>query len=349
MWFLTRSTRLRRTTVLAWGALLSAVAAVSPLAADVSGPACVTGDRMLRVGFYAFFDPVSYSADLRPQAPGFDVHLGYEANLLTALEAIPGAGLAFSRSGIAQWDGIWLRAADDRYDVVGGGITILDSRTRNAAGQPVVLFTAGHIAFRQSLLVRAEDAARLARHADLTSDVRVGVLAGSTGESRLLELTGLADSDGVLARGTLIATDTESLLADGSATYSVGAAGTSPALRTRRRLFPPSDAQPQVFYLGDDAGEQELIKALRSGLVDALARGEVGNLHAASESGGAFAVTALDYQVEHGGFTLAAPDAALAACLDLMIDWLTDNRSIGYRQWIHDPDIFLRRARAWRP
>ena len=61
-------------------------------------------------------------------APGFDVHLGYEADLLTALEAIPGAGLAFSRSGIAQWDGIWLRAADDRYDVVGGGITILDSR-----------------------------------------------------------------------------------------------------------------------------------------------------------------------------------------------------------------------------
>ena len=349
MWFLTRSTRPRRTTVLVWGALLSAVAAASPLAADVSEPPCAVSDRVLRVGFYAFFDPVSYSADRRPEAPGFDVHLGYEADLLTALEAIPGAGLAFSRSGIAQWDGIWLRAADDRYDVVGGGITILDSRTRNAAGQPVVVFTAGHIAFRQSLLVRAEDAARLTRHTDLTSDVRVGVLAGSTGESRLLELTGLADSDGVLARGTLIATDTETLLADGSATYSVGAAGAAPALRTRRRLFPPSDAHPQVFYLGGDGGEQELIKALRSGLIDALARGEVGNLHAASESGGVFVTTALDHQVEHGGFTLAARDAALAACLDLMIDWLTDYRSIGYRQWLLDPDIFLHRARAWRP
>ena len=252
MWFLTRSPRPRRTTVLAWGALLSAVAAAGPLAADVSGPACAAGDRVLRAGFYAFFDPISYSADHRPEAPGFDDHLGYEADLLTAIEAMPGAGLAFSRSGIAQWDGIWLRAADDRYDVVGGDITILDSRTRNAAGQPVVVFTAGHIAFRQSLLVRAEDAARLAHHADLTSAVRVGVLAGSTGESRLLELTGLADSDGVLARGTLIATDTETLLADGSATYSVGAAGASPALRARRRLFPPSDAQPQVFYLGGD-------------------------------------------------------------------------------------------------
>ena len=349
MWFLTRSPCPRRTTVLAWGALLFAVAAGGPLAADVSGPACAAGDRVLRAGFYAFFDPVSYSADHRPEAPGFDVHLGYESDLLTALEAMPGAGLAFSRSGIAQWDGIWLRAADDRYDVVGGGITILDSRTRNAAGQPVVVFTAGHIAFRQSLLVRAEDVARLARHTDLTSAVRVGALAGSTGESRLLELTGLADSDGVLARGTMIATDTETLLADGSATYSVGAAGASPALRARRRLFPPSDAQPQVFYLGGHRGEDELLEALRSGLIDALARGEIGNLDAAAESGGAFVVTALDHQVEHGGFTLAAQDTDLAACLDLMIDWLTDNRSIGYRQWLHDPDIFLHRARAARP
>ena len=96
-------------------------------------------------------------------------------------------------------------------------------------------------------------------------------------------------------------------------------------------------------------GEEELLEALRSGLIDALARGEIGNLDAAAESGGAFVVTSLDHQVEHGGFTLAAQDTDLAACLDFMIDWLTDNRSIGYRQWLHDPDIFLHRARAWRP
>lgn len=50
------------------------------------------------------------------------------------------------------------------------------------------VFTAGHIEFRQSLLVRAADAQRLGRHRDLTDADRVGVLAGTTGEARLLEL-----------------------------------------------------------------------------------------------------------------------------------------------------------------
>ncbi len=66
MWFLTRSPCPRSTTVLAWDALLSAVAATGPLAADVSGPACATGDRVLRV--------------VRGGSR-FDIHFGYEADL----------------------------------------------------------------------------------------------------------------------------------------------------------------------------------------------------------------------------------------------------------------------------
>ena len=82
--------------------------------------------------------------------------------------------------------------------MVGGGITILDSRTRNADGERVVTFTSGHIAFRQSLLVRATDAERFASHSDLTSEDRVGVLRLTTGEFRLLELTGFVDAQGAL-------------------------------------------------------------------------------------------------------------------------------------------------------
>ena len=70
-----------------------------------------------------------------------------------------------------------------------------------------------------------------------------------------------------------------------------------------------------------------MLDALRSGHIDALARGEIGNLDAAAESGGALVVTALDDRIEHGGFTLATEDAVLAACLDRKIDWLTDGRS----------------------
>ena len=72
-------------------------------------------------------------------------------------------------------------------------------------GNTVVTFTSGHIKFRQSLLVRAEDAERIITHADLTSEgSALGVLAATTGEVRLLELTGLVDANGVLAEGTRV-------------------------------------------------------------------------------------------------------------------------------------------------
>ena len=125
--------------------------------------------------------------------------------------------------------------------------------------------------------------------------------------------------------------------------------GASPALEGRRRLVPPSDDLPQVIYLGGAAGEDELIGALAAGEIDALARGEIGNRDAARASGGRFAVTALDPRTEWGGFTLAAGDAELRACIDAKIDYLTDGRRIGYAEWSEDPAVFFRRAVAWRP
>ena len=106
-------------SVVLLGALLMFVAACS--ADDVPSKSCTEGDRILNVGFYAFFNPVSYSADPDPASEGFDIHLGYEADLLTALESIDGAGLSFSRRGIAPWDDIWLLSAGPEYDIVGGG------------------------------------------------------------------------------------------------------------------------------------------------------------------------------------------------------------------------------------
>ena len=236
---------------------------------------------------------------------------------------------------------------DPEFDIVGGGITILDARTRDAAGKRVIVFTSGHITFRQSLLVRAADATRLAGHADLTSDVRVGALAGTTGEFRLLELTGLVDANGVLAAGARVETAQGTVTADGSAAYSITPAGATENLAGRQHLYPPDKTRPQVVYLGDELGEVELIAALRAGEVDALARGEIGNRDAAHTADGSLVVTALDGAVELGGFALAIADAALAACLDDKINWLTDNRRIGYAEWVNDSQVFMRRARLW--
>ena len=94
----------------------------------------------------------------------------------------------------------------------------------------------------------------------------------------------------------------------------------------------------------DETGESELLAALRAGDIDALARGEVGNLEAASTSDGAFAVTALDDAVELGGFTLAVDDTQLRSFLDEKIKCLTDDRRIGYAEWATDPEVFMGRA-----
>ena len=329
------------------GLLGATVLSVVACSSGRSPEACIDGTRVLNVGFYAFFTPVSYSADEDPNSEGFNTHVGYEADLLTALEAMKGTGLSFSRRGIAPWDDIWLQSAGPEYDIVGGGITILDSRRRDATGKQVVLFTSGHIAFRQSLLVRAEDSERLAAYADLTSDVRVGALAGTTGEYRLLQLVGLVGPDGVLSPGVRVDTPHGTVVADGSQDYVITSAHESSNLADRSLMRPPSESMPQVVYLGSETGETDLLEALVDGTIDAVARGEIGNRDAVHASGGSLAIGALDDEVEYGGFTLALEDEALASCLDDKISYLTDSLSIGYAEWLQDPSVFMRRARMW--
>ena len=304
-------------------------------------------DETLRLGFYAFFDPISYSADSDLEADEFNTHLGYEADLTSALEAMEGAGLAFERRGIGVWDEIWLRAAGDDFDVISGGITILDSRTFDAEGVERIRFTSGHITFRQSLLVRAEDAAALDSHDKLHSGVRVGALAGTTGEKRLLQLTGYVDEAGVLLAGARIETADGELIADGSADYVITAGGESPGLSERLSLHPPVESMPQVIYFRDEAGDPGMEAALAAGEVDALARGAIGNQAAAHASDGAFVVTALDEAIENGGFALDVADEALAACLNDKIDWLTDERRISVAEWLENPLVFMERAAIW--
>lgn len=308
---------------------------------------CIADGQPLGMRFFAHFPPVSHSADDDPGSPGFRIHTGYEADLLTALEAIEGAGLSFDRSPVTDWEGIWLLPARPEVDIAGGGITILESRTRDASGKVAVAFTSGHIAFRQSLLVRAADRERFSSYGGLTRDARAGVVRATTGEARLLAITGIVDGDGVVAAGTRIETPGGTVLADGTDRYVITAAGASPVLDGRTYLFPPSQAMPQVVYLGDRDADRELLEALRDSVIDAVARGHIGNGEAAHNSDGRFVVAVLDTLAEHGGFVLDNDAAELRTCIDERIDWLTDGRRIGYVEWRREPTVFLERARRW--
>ena len=314
------------------------------LAAAEAPAACTEKGRVLGVGFFPDFAPVSYSADRDPASAGFDEHRGYEADLLTALEAMGAA--RFSRRAIGgEFTGIWLKAASPDYDLVGGGITVREDRTRDAEGREAVVFTSGHIAFVQTLLVRAEDAGRFAGYRGFTPDVRIAAVPGTTGEERLLQLTGYIGPDGALRPDAKVYLASGTVLEAGDGErLTVTAAGSSPALEGRRRLEPPRDAadMPQVVYFQEDGAQLE---ALRAGEVDAVAQGLIGNADAVLESDGTLAIGARDSRRELGGFALAASDRALVDCLDRNIARLTDSGRVGYEQWRADSGIFLRRAR----
>lgn len=325
------------------------VGPVAELPDPESQPSACAPGPVLDFGFYAWFEPVSYAADPNPGSAGFLEHRGYEADLVSALEAMEGAGLRFRRMPITEWPDIWLLPSTPDFDVVGGGITILPERRSDRSGVEVVAFTEGHIVFRQSLLVRAADASRLASYDDLTEDERVGVLVGTTGESRLLEITGLTNDLGILEPGIRIElADGGALTTDGTASFRIGASGASRNLEGRVRLIPPSADAPQVVFFPGVTVEAEQARALEAREVDALARGEIGNRNLAEAAGGAFVVTALDDAIEYGGFTVDADESGLLACLDETLDWLTDSRSISYADWLANPEVFAERAAAWR-
>ncbi len=354
-----------------WAAAIAALASFAlfgltsctgepPVAAErqSDSPAAET---LVRYGFYAYFEPVSALADdqngqhgeqdasgngQRPSDRGG--HIGYEADLLSAIEAMDGFGLRFVRSPITEWPGIWLMAASDSFDMIGGGITALDSRTRDADGATVIAFTEPHIEFRQSLLVRSADAERIRSHGDLHATDRVGVLAGTTGEARLLQLLDITD-DGRLAPGTRVHTPAGVVLVDDDRRHSITASGASADLADRTRLEPADPNLPDVVYLGQLAGEQELPDALSRGDVDAIARGTIGNAAAALDSDGEFAVTALDQAVEQGGFAIDAANAELRSAINTAVAWLTDNGRIGITDWLADNTVFATRARQWQP
>ena len=302
-------------------------------------------------GFYTDFNPVSYSVTQVPMGSAFHQPMGYEPDLVAAVETFSRGRLSFNTLGIGNpFSGIWLKAAQEPYDMVGGGITALPERTQDADGRQVIRFGVGHIRFRQSLLVRSGSV--INRHGDLTSEHRVGALRGTTGEKRLLELTGIIDAAGFVRRGTRVQLASGGVLIagkpDSDSAMRIAAGTGSIAIATRVRLTPAGNARPEVLYFNS---ESEQISALLEGVVDAVARGELGNRVTARDTPG-LRVTAIDTEDnERGAFSY--PDAragnALRLAMNTAITCLTANGTVGFSQWFDSGGtIFAKRAEEWR-
>lgn len=302
-------------------------------------------------GFYTDFHPLSYASTQDPSDAAFNRPLGYEPDLVAAVDTFAGKGMTFDPKGIGNpFSGIWLKSAQDEFDMVGGGITALTQRTFDESGSEAIRFGAGHVGFRQSLLVSISSA--IARHDDLTSDHRVGVLRGTTGEARLLVLTGITNADGVVQAGTQITLEDGSTVVAGAAGTAeelrISAAASSESVAMRVRLIPATANEPQVVYL---ASEDALLGAVVDGSIDAVARGEIGNSIAASEMTG-LKVTAIDSSAtERGAFSYPATPAGddLRQVVNAVVNCLTDGGRIGILEWLQsDGSVFQDRARFLR-
>ena len=302
-------------------------------------------------GFYTDYRPVSYAATQDASDPAFQRALGYEPDLIEGIEALANGKLAFNRIGIGNpFSGIWYRAADDRFDIVGGGITALEQRTFDADGTRVIRFGSSHLSFQQSLLVRAMSS--ISGYGDLTGEHRVGVFRGTTGEETLLRLTGIENADGELLSGTRVELTDGSVIVAGepgsAEALRITASGASDLVSARLRLIPASDTLPEVRYYDSD-GEQ--IEALAEGEIDAVAGDEIGHRSAASAVPGLRVTAPADIAAEQSGFSYAATPEGdrLRNAMDAFIGCLTANRSIGFQQWSEsDGNVFLQRALTLR-
>ena len=304
---------------------------------------CPSSPEVMRFGFYADYSPIS-AIDDSDDASG---HVGYEADLLSAIERMDNTNLSFERVAIAEWTGIWLLPATDRYEIVGGGISILDARVRDEDGQVVVGFSRGHIDFRSSLLIRQEDAARISAPSDLAPGDVVGLYRNTTSESWLLSELGIVDGDGVLRAGTKVSLEAGIVEADGSDRYTIGPGRSSPELEGRRAITIANsgvESGPELRYLDDSAAAHA--RLLEGGVIDAIADDTIATQWVAQQSSGSLTVVGLGSDLSRGGFVLAAGDSRLN-CLNERIRWLTDDGELEFTAWLADPQIFALRADHW--
>jgi len=302
-------------------------------------------------GFYSDWEPMSYANHRTdPSDPAFNEPNGYEPDMIRAIETLAGGKVTFNTYGVGPaFGGIWYEAATDDFDFIGGGIAQLESRTVNEDGEQIVMYGTTNAVLRQSLLVPSRST--LTSYDDLTSEHTVGPHKGTTGEGRMLVLTGISDADGYLRAGTVVTMyDGSEFVTDGTQYITSGLS--SPELADRASLIAPGDDVPAVVYFHSEndqltavmGGEIDAIPA-----VDAIPRGEIGNIIAAAASEGALKVVGFDNSnIEAMGFYYAKTDEGFATMeiMDRLVNFITADQTIMFNEYYNDETVFMARAES---
>merc|ERR1719471_1447662 len=183
------------------------------------------------------------------------------------------------------------------------------------------------------------------------SEHTVGPHKGTTGEGRMLVLTGISDADGYLRAGTVVTMyDGSEFVTDGTQYITSGLA--SPELADRASLIAPGDDVPAVIYFHAEADQ---LTAVMGGDidaipgVDAIPRGEIGNIIAAAASDGALKVVGYDNSnIEAMGFYYANTDEGYATMeiMDRLVNFITADQTIMFNEYYNDETVFMARAES---
>ena len=88
------------------------------------------------------------------------------------------------------------------------------------------------------------------------------------------------------------------------------------------------------------ASESELLPALMSGKIDAIARGTIGNQYQESKNDQLITIAQKSFG-EHFAFAVDSSNKALSSSLNQAIKQITKNGKITYSQWLKNHAVFL--------
>jgi ABC-type amino acid transport substrate-binding protein len=298
-------------------------------------------NKTLKVGFYSNRAPISASKSLDAEDWKFNEPVGYEADILKAVQSMPNSQFEFEFVGIESDENIWLRSKDE-FDLVCGGIVIDKEKEIDAENNRVVQFTEGHLHLRQSLLVKKKNRKKFNSLKSFDAKNSIGVVAKSRSERKLLEELGYLNKNGELVAGVTLTNKGNKKL-----TIKKPIKLTHKKFRNRVQLSWPDNNLPIIKF---GQNEDDLSTEVINKKVDAFVWNEVENSRLEKKSKNALKISGVfpkeinSLQVDRVGCTVNSDNEELLNEINTAIKKVTGYGTANFEIWRKNPNIFVENA-----